>query len=297
MSSFSQYLSERFPVVPYLVLIGAMVAGASAAAVMATGDPVPLSWPQVICVFTILFGFFHLRVFDEHKDYDKDVLAHPGRVLSRGLITLKDLRVAGLVAVTLEVCLNIPLGMHAISWVCSFILFSVAMRFEFGISEWLNQHLVIYAISHNPIVALMMCYVMAVASGGLVFSAPVLWFLAVATLTSLGFELGRKLRAPEDELEGQDTYTGALGVPGAVRLLVAIEVLAVAVTAPLLSSVWALGALAAVGLVMVLGPVLFGQKPSSKSAKMAENTATLGALVIYLLVAAQGIANLGVLWS
>lgn len=297
MSNFSQYLAERFPVGPYLVLIGAMVAGASAAAAIATGAPVPLSWPQAICVFTILFGFFHLRVFDEHKDYDKDVQAHPDRVLSRGLITLKDLRIAGLVAVVAEVSLNIPLGLHALSWVCSFILFSVAMRFEFGVSEWLNQHLVIYAISHNPIVALMMCYVMAVASGGLVFSAPALWFLAVATLTSLGFELGRKLRAPEDELEGQDTYTRALGVWGAVRLLVVVEAAAVAVTAPLLSSVWAFAALAAVGLVMILGPVLFGRNPSSKGAKMAENTATLGALGIYLLVAAQGIANLGVAWS
>src|SRR5689334_1366816 len=36
--------------------------------------------------------FFHLRVFDEHKDFEKDCIYHPQRVLQSGLITLKNLR-------------------------------------------------------------------------------------------------------------------------------------------------------------------------------------------------------------
>jgi len=296
-SPFSQYLAERFPVVAYLLLIGAMVIGAGAAAAASTGQPVPISWPQAIATVTILLGFFHLRVFDEHKDYDRDLIAHPDRVLSRGLITLADLHKYATIAIVLELGMNVVFGVEVMLWVLAFILFSVGMYYEFGVSEWLNKHMVAYALSHNPIAGLMICYTFVLVLGQTAFPEPVIWYLLVTTFTCLGFEIGRKLRAPADEIEGQETYTKALGIKNAALLLIGFEVVAVAVTLPLLTATWAKIGLAVVGLAMLAGPGRFMSDPTASNAKLSENTSTLGALVIYILVAADGIARLGVAWS
>ncbi len=294
---FAQYLAERFPVGAYLVLIGAMVLGASAAASASTGLPVPVSWPQLIATITILLGFFHLRVFDEHKDYERDLIAHPDRVLSRGLITLADLRKYAAAAIVLELGLNAAFGLETLAWVVAFILFSVGMFVEFGVGEWLNKHLVVYALSHNPIAGLMMCYTFALVLGHTAFPEPVVWYLLVATFTCLGFEIGRKMRAPADEKDGQDTYTQALGVPRATALLIGFELVAVAVTLPLLDAPWAQVALGVVAALMIWGPARFWLSQSAGNAKLCETTSTLGALAVYIIVAADGMARLGVSWS
>jgi len=295
---FLRYLDERFPVLPYTVLITAMVAAASGAVAQQQQSAVVLGASQLLVVFLLTFGFFLLRVFDEHKDYEKDVVAHPERLLSRGLITLVQLRWAGGIAVCLQLGIAAYLGGDAVFWVIAYLLFSVAMRFEFGIANWLNRHIVVYAITHNPIVALMMLAAIAVASQGqVIFTAPIVWWLCAASLTSLGFEIGRKVRAPGDEREGQDTYTAALGIPKSVILIVGCEVLAAIAALPLVDTHMGYGMLGIITLVMLVGPILFLRSPSSKMAAAVESTSTLGALGMYLLVTIDSIVRLGVSWN
>lgn len=296
-AAFSQYLAERFPVGPYLVLIGAMVVAATAAAADTLGAEVGLGWRQAVVTVTLLLGFFHLRVFDEHKDYDRDLIAHPDRVLSRGLVTLADLRRAAAVAIVAELLLSLALGWEALAWAGAFIAFSVAMRYEFGAGGWLNRHIVAYAVSHNPIVALMMMFACAVAAGGTTFGQPVVWFLLLATTTSLGFEIGRKVRAPEDEKEGQDTYTHSLGVPRASLLIVVLALLSLLVALPLLVAWWSSVAAACMAGAMVLAARAFARSPSARAAKAVENVTTLGALVLYVMVAADIMVRQGVALS
>lgn len=296
-SPFAQYLAERFPVPAYLILIGAMVLGAAAAAAAGTAEPVPVTWRQAIIVFTLLLGFFVLRVFDEHKDYDKDLIAHPGRVLSRGLVTLDQLKRYGVAAFVLQLALNVALGWQALVWILVYAAFSVAMRYEFGVGDWLNRHIVIYAISHNPIVALMMVYAIVAGVGELPAATPVWLYLGVATLTSLGFEVGRKVRAPQDEKEGQDTYTDVLGPAGAALLMSVLVVGGLAVAVPLLDALWAVITLcvtAMLALVLIAG---FGQSPTPKGAKQVELGSTLFALVTYIVVFADIAAQRGISWS
>src|SRR5690606_3218576 len=47
-----------------------------------------------------------LRVLDEHKDFERDRQAYPGRLLSRGVVTLPELRRVGLV-------------IGALAWACA----------------------------------------------------------------------------------------------------------------------------------------------------------------------------------
>lgn len=294
---FVQYLNERFPVAPYLVLIAAMVAGMTAAACDAAGVPVTLGIEQGIVVVVLLLGFFHLRVFDEHKDYDKDTLAHPERVLSRGLVTLPQLLRVGIFAIVLEVAFTGLLGPAALVWTGAFIAFSVAMRYEFGIGEWLNRHILVYAVSHNPIVALMLMVAAVVALGGTAFPHHVVWYLVLATFTSLGFEIGRKVRAPDDELEGQDTYTAALGVKRAAWVLVAVTAGSMLAARVLIEHRGLEFVSSMLCLFIAFSALSFAKRPNASGAKLVENTATLGALCLYLLVLADVLIRRGVSWS
>src|SRR2546421_12460953 len=50
--------------------------------------------------FAAAWSFFlMLRVFDEHKDFDSDRALYPQRVLQRGLVTLRHLKIVGVAAI------------------------------------------------------------------------------------------------------------------------------------------------------------------------------------------------------
>ena len=285
--AFRQYTAERFPVGPYLVLIAAMVAGASASVSAGSLAPVSLGLRSAVSVLLLLLAFFHLRVFDEHKDYAKDLLAHPGRVLSRGVVTLADLRIACAVAIALELALGAWLGRDAFLWVVAALAFSVAMRFEFGAGAFLNRHIVLYALTHNPVVGLL---IMAVTSGILgttSSSLPVLVYVALASVTSLGFEVGRKFRALQDEKPGQDTYTQALGIPQAATLLIVVEVVSATLCGPLIQTFAARAIVAALASVAVFAVLSFRRDPSPRLAKAVELGATVLALGLYLTITVE----------
>ena len=294
---FDAYLVERFPLGPYAVLVAALVAAIVASAAAGRG-PVRLSLCEPAAFFVLLFFFFHLRVLDEHKDAADDRLAHPDRILSRGILTLPDLAVVGMVFGAIQLLLVLWLGGAAAVWWGAAMVYSLLMRVEFFAPEFLRRHVLLYAVTHNPVVLLLVLFVDAVyRAGGSWLDPRALAFGALATFTTLGFEVGRKLRAPEDEREGQDTYTRALGVGPAAALMATLAVLAA-------------GAAVAVGLVLstslvflVLGPLVcvlpaltalpFAREPTAKRAKVVDAAASVGALLVYVALAVDVFARQG----
>ncbi len=86
------WVQERFPLAQGVLILTMYLASALAGRAMTTpaGEALALR-PFDVLGFLGLWGFFlMLRVFDEHKDYDKDLHNHPDRVLQRGVITLGD---------------------------------------------------------------------------------------------------------------------------------------------------------------------------------------------------------------
>src|SRR5204863_8471249 len=84
---------------------------------------------------------------------------------------------------------------------------------EFFVGEWLKRHHVIYLISHMAILPLVDLYATAcdwwVAGEG----APqgLIWFLLVSYFNGIVIEVGRKIRAPQDEEVGINTYSALWG--------------------------------------------------------------------------------------
>ena len=201
------YLSERFPPGIYTVLVVLFFGSAVLNTAALTGAVIP---PRVLLGGVVVWlVFFHLRVFDEHKDHAQDVIAHPERLLSRGVVTLPLLARLAAVAILIEAGLSALIGPYAlVAWAAA-LIFSALMRVEFGVGEWLSRRILLYAVTHNPIVGLLA--MVGFASLGVAFDARYLWYVAAASVSSLAFELGRKIRLPEEEIPGVDSYSSVHG--------------------------------------------------------------------------------------
>jgi 4-hydroxybenzoate polyprenyltransferase len=140
----------------------------------------------------------------------------------------------------------------------------------------------------------MMLFVMVVITGETTVTGSMVLYILLATFSSLAFEIGRKVRAPEDEKEGQDTYTKALGIPPTVALLAVLLVLSGGVASAMVSTPWA-GLSVFVLAVLAIGLVFrFVFSSTSRGAKKVEAATTFFALLLYLIVAVDVACSHGV---
>src|SRR3954454_20740855 len=132
------YLAERFPLLGHGVLIAAYYSSNQFLARTLTrpGEPMHYDVSTVLGMLTLLCFFFHLRVFDEHKDYAEDCIHYPQRILQSGVITLRDLKVLGGACIAAEIVLSGLRGPAALAaWGAAFV-FSLLMLREFFAREW-----------------------------------------------------------------------------------------------------------------------------------------------------------------
>jgi 4-hydroxybenzoate polyprenyltransferase len=272
------YLQERFPPVPYSLLVVLFYGSAAAvASSLGVDGRDQTHWAGALVVLLV---FFHLRVFDEHKDAEADAQAYPDRLLTQGVVTLPLLSSLAAGAIMVEAALSVWIGTPAlIAWAATFG-FTLAMRAEFGVGEWLQNRMVLYAVTHNPVTGLLAVF--AWACTGASWSHRFWAYIAFASFGSLAFEVGRKVRLPQEEVPGVPSYTTVLGRPRALGLLAGCYVIAAA-------AVLVLVGLTGIGLAAALVPAVLALAlllpPSSAPAKRVEAGASL-----YLL------GSFGVLW-
>jgi 4-hydroxybenzoate polyprenyltransferase len=295
---------ERFPPANgvFFVLLYALVLVVGRATVP---GPIVLSWRDLPGLFALWLFFLWLRVLDEHKDFENDRVAHPGRVLQRGLVTLRDLKVVG--AATLVIQLAVSLWMDGgvgpvTGWWLMALVWSSFMAKEFFVRDWLRRHIIWYALSHMIV---MLALVVWVATMGAATAArsEATWVLAGLVYASgLAFEIGRKMRAPEDEHPLADSYTQSLGVVSATVLLSAVvavvAVLCLVATGVVSNGIWLWVVLAATaGLVVVLGVLReFNARPTPRAAKRVEAGVGLSILAMHTALLAAVIHARSLTW-
>ncbi|HKH47623.1 MAG TPA: UbiA family prenyltransferase [Thermoanaerobaculia bacterium] len=290
----SAYLAERFPVLGHGLLIVAYYSSNQFLARVLTnpGRPMHYDWTSLLGAVTLFCFFLHLRVFDEHKDYAEDVIHHPDRVLQRGLITLWDLKVLGGIAIAAEIALSAVRGLPALAaWGIAFV-FSLLMLKEFFVRDWLKRHFLVYATSHMLLMPLLSLMVFSFATGRWPWEAPG-WYLVyswVGFFVTFNWEVSRKIRAPEDEREGVETYTRIFGTYGAAYIVLAIRVidtaLVILVGRHLGLPRWFDVALVALFLVTLIGFFQFRFQTSRKTAKRMETYAGMYIIAFDLILAA-----------
>ena len=297
------WLSERFPlrnglffVLLYFTTV--VVARASVGATVALGAS------DVLGVLALWSFFFLLRVLDEHKDFSADAIAHPDRVLQRGLVTLAHLRVLGACAVALQLAASLWLdrGFGSVTlWWLAALGWSALMAREFFAGAWLRRHLLVYAVSHMAVMPLLVGWVATMGAAGAT-RRPVVWGLsALVFLAGLVFEVARKIRSPEDERTAADSYTRALGVRGASTLLAALAI--VTCVAGILVGRWfspasviAVATTAALSTAAAAAAVRFARRPTRSQAKLAEAAAGLSIMAAHVMVVVAVASAREIVW-
>jgi UbiA prenyltransferase family len=213
------YQKERFPIVKHGLLIavfGSSAVGYSFLLRGASGIP---NITSLIVAFVCIFLFFlQLRIADEFKDFAQDVLYRSYRPVPRGLVSLKELRWVGVASAILQLGLTIYLA-PSLVLVLGLVWFYLAlMRQEFFVVDWLKSHPIIYMLSHMIIVPLINLYGTACdwLVAGTTLEINGFWFLLASFFNGMVIEIGRKIRAIDDEEFGVETYSKLWGYRNAV---------------------------------------------------------------------------------
>jgi 4-hydroxybenzoate polyprenyltransferase len=287
---FWAYLKERFPVVNMALFAILFLTVQSVATFFAPADPLPgsLGWQEALGAGAVISFFFRLRVFDEIKDYALDAHNHPHRVLQSGRVTLKALVRVSLAGGVLEAAWSALMGLPTLAIWLAAVGYSLLMRYEFFVSDYLKKRLLLYAFTHMLIMPLVI---------GWIWSAYAPWYdpgggLAVLALLSLlggfSFEIARKIHAPGAERERVDSYSKSMGYAPAILAVLALLLAGVSVQSYLLYRLRA-GWLPylVIGGLYVLTLTIYGlslTRPREKTLKLAELLVSLFMLVSYVSI-------------
>ena len=247
------------------------------------------SGSSLLVAFVSVFGWFlQLRIADEFKDYAEDMKYRPYRPVPRGIVRLRELGLLGVVVAFIQLGLALwlapKLGMLlGLVW-----LYFGLMCQEFFVRAWLKAHPLVYMGSHMVILPLISLYAMA-CDGVVVGKFPLGgagWFLATSFFNGVVIEIGRKLRAPEDEELGVETYSSlwgpqqavvgwwvALALGGMTTLLAAAQIQALGIVAPVAAVFF--GAASAIA-------VRFGARPMTSRSRLINHMSGVWTLGIYL---------------
>ncbi|MEN8131760.1 MAG: UbiA family prenyltransferase [Pseudomonadota bacterium] len=218
------YQRERFPLLGHAPLVAAFSFSAVAYSSLLRGEAVlPQLMTWLVAFLTSLAFFLQLRIADEFKDFDEDSRYRPYRPVPRGLVRLRELGVIGALLALLQLALALwlypPLAFVLIgTWI-----YLALMSHEFFVRDWLKARPITYLWTHMLIMPLIDLYATAcdwmVASGDWSLAAVpdgLHWFLIVSFFNGIVIEIGRKIRAPQDEEEGVETYSVLWGRQRAV---------------------------------------------------------------------------------
>lgn len=305
VSRWRAYFKVRFPLLGHGLLIASFYSSNQflAHALTQPGTPMHYDISSLLGYITILCFFFHLRVFDDHKDYDEDCRNYSDRVLQRGVISLGELKLLGGIAIVIEFVLAASQGSGVLISVLAAFGYSVLMLKEFLLRHWLKRHFLIYASTHMLIMPLLAVVVFCFATGGFPWQAPGWFWLYsfVSFFVGFNWEVSRKIRAPEEEREGVDSYTKIFGTYGAAYVVLIVRVIDTGLVAlvgyHLKLSLWFYAALVLLFAVCMVGFVHYRFWTTPKTARRMELYAGIYIIAFDLTLAIELVRRHGLEFS
>lgn len=217
MEKWLQFFKERTPIASYLLI----TMGPVASGYFLTEAPRAHS---AIWAFAGFFLFFLvLRMMDEYKDFEKDVLAHPGRPLPRGLIALPEFNKGIGIGVGLMIAFNGLLFLNGMK--CAGSLYALVvvhlwlMYKEFYLGEWLNNHPILYAVTHQLILVTLCLFCLSTYRVDETYHFSRLdWIYSLSVLFAFfSYEVCRKLDPEAHPV--LKTYRYVYGLMGVLRIV------------------------------------------------------------------------------
>jgi 4-hydroxybenzoate polyprenyltransferase len=286
---FFIYQKERFPFIGHGLLVASFSFSAISYSRICRGAEGFVSWDRYFLgIFTTISLFFLVRIFDEFKDAEDDAEFRKDLPVPRGLISLKELMVLGIITALLQIAVNAFFFPRMLLLYFIVIAYLLLMAKEFFIASWLKKHQFWYVTSHMFIIPLVDIYASgldwllerAAAPAGLMF------FFAVSYMNGIVLEIGRKIRVPDKEKIGVLTYSSMLGKNKAVVLwiLVLLATLSLAIAAAAFAGygIQAFYVLGIIFIACVFPAILFLYNSNEKLSKMIELSSVLWTIAMYL---------------
>jgi hypothetical protein len=302
---FMAWVHERFPL-PHAVLFFVLYGTAAVVGRALTGTGVvSLGLPDLAGFFAAWSFFLMLRVFDEHKDFELDLSNHPERVLQRGLITRKHLKVAASLAIIIQLgaSLSFDGGTGPVTcWWLLVIGWSGLMAKEFFCGAWLERRLLLYAVSHMVVMPMALLWMAQIGAGSAALPPAIGLLAAMSFCSGAAFEVTRKCRGPEEERPTVDSYSKVLGRRGAVATIVVLLGLGAGLEWLLLTVL--IGTPTAVWGAAVIGSLIpalislarFSSAPSLQGRERNEGAVSLAMLAGYVVVLVAVAVTRGLAW-
>lgn len=184
------YLKERFPLsanIPIIFIFNVTLYGGAGI----NENKIVFSNNAMFGFLTIFFVFFHLRLFDDLKDYSKDKNAQ--------ILTKKQLICLAILTVLFEIVFASVLGLMPLIFYSIVLLYSILMYFEFFIKEKLNQSILAYNFSHQFIIVLTGLYIYSFYYNTYVIDEPIFFLFLILMFSMLClFEVIRKIKSKDD---------------------------------------------------------------------------------------------------
>lgn len=221
MKSWLIYLKERFPLPVYFLLSGGLAASGS----VLVGRPI-MTIPTIYAFGYAMWLFATLRLMDELKDYDKDVIAHPTRPLPRGVLKVgvveKVIHGSMIAGVALSFGFFVFDKMAAILALITTAWLWLMYK-EFYLGEKLSKRPILYAITHQ-IILIPFCLALSAAP---IEDGNVNYFVFWWSIGVLGsfftYEVSRKLDPKAHAVLG--TYLSVYGKAGCMAIVIALFML------------------------------------------------------------------------
>lgn len=284
-----QFTKERFEPASHLTMIVVFIV----AHVLVAKSTAPLT-AGLLNGIELLIGviafYFKLRLYDEVKDYELDVVINKTRPLPRGLLNHKDMYRGMTVCILIElICFSMQ-GLESTTSIVIAILYSLLMYKEFFIAEKIRPYLTTYALIHTIVTTLLSFAIFSFLTKMTVFqiiATPTFLSFAMANWLLFNiFEFGRKTFASSEERQSVDTYSSLFGRTGAVILVASQAVITYYLAASLNGAntailFWGLGSLLILLAALSLHYIF---ADSAKTAKRFRLFSSLYIIFFYLIL-------------
>ena len=208
------YQKERFPLLAHGPMVVVFCLSVMLFSSLQHGE-IPDPWRIVGAVISTLILFFQLRVADEFKDFDIDSKYRPERPVPRGLVRLPELARLARMGAVIQFLIALSIDVGLVPILAAVWAYMGLMTREFFVADWLKRKPAAYLLSHMLVMPLIAFFVSAFDWLCTCRAMPdgMPWVLAFSFACGLVLELGRKIKAPQSEREGVETYSALWG-PG-----------------------------------------------------------------------------------
>ncbi len=301
------FIKERFEPISHTIMIFSFVLANAAMAYAVNSFEIKTRPLYISGVFALVWlVFFHMRLFDDIKDYETDRIVNKDRPLPRGVLTINEFGSGILVCIVLELILSAALGFKiftAYTVVCGFTLI---MRQEFFIGDWMRPKMELYAATHTFSASMLGLLIYCALTGAFINEIPAAYLLIALSnwFVFNVFEFGRKTFSADEERAGVDSYSLRLKPFGAFALLavnILFAFLALYFAADKINAVKNLyGGIpvnfrpllisaAAISFMVICAGIAYGLNPSNSKAKIYRDAVSFYLVAYHIAITICGV--------